>query len=148
VRGAAVTGTGDDLLVRPARQALLGAGLLFLGCALAVGIVQAGFNVLAGVGFVIAVWGAVLIVNGLVVARRERGGHAQPGDGSFDRVAVLALALAVVVPPAGVLLAAYRPVEGRRGQGLYALAIAIGAVLTVVYTLLIVFGAASARSDG
>lgn len=137
----------DGAMVQPRKQALTGAALLIVGCLVAVGIVEAGLNVLASVGAVLAVVGLVLIVNGLVSSRREGHGRSGSHDDSFDSVAVVALVLAFLLPPVGLLLGAYRPVEGRPGQRLYALAIAVGVVLTVVYTLLLILGAGLIRTS-
>jgi hypothetical protein len=143
-----VTTAHDPLLVRPRKQSAVGAVLLVVGCALAVLIVEAGLNVLAGVGLVIAVCGIVLIVNGMLLERRQHAAPPPGQDGRLDRVSVLALVLAVLVPPVGLLLAAYRPPAGRHGEGLYVAAIAAGVALTVVYTMLAVMGAGLSRDGG
>jgi energy-coupling factor transporter transmembrane protein EcfT len=136
----------EDGMVAPGRQALMGAVLLVVGCLVFAGLVVAGANVLSGVGLVLAVWGLALLVNALVLARRDRGSTDQQPETGFDKRGLVALVLAFVVPPIGVLVAAYSPVNSHRGRGLQPLAIAVGAVLTVLYTFGIVLTAAFARS--
>ena len=134
-------------MVRPARQVLLGAGLLVGGCVLFGALVVAGANVLSAVGLVLAVSGLALLVSGFVQARRSsgRGGITEQGSGSSGR-GVLALVLAFVVPPAGLLLAAYGPVHQGSRRGVETAAVGVGAVLTVLYTFGIVLAAGQAAS--
>lgn len=138
----------DPAMVTPGHQGLAGAALLVVGCLLFAGLVVAGANVLSGVGLVLAVWGVVLLVNGVVLARKHReGGHEHETQEERTRRGVMVLALAFIVPPIGLLLGAYTPVV-RGGRRLEGLAIVVGAVLTVLYTFGIVLVAALARSPG
>jgi putative Mn2+ efflux pump MntP len=118
-----------------------------VGCLVFAGLVVAGANVVSGVGLVLAVWGVALLVNALVLARRDKDSTEQQDETDFDKRGLVALVLAFLVPPVGVLVAAYSPVTSRRGRGLQPLAIAIGAILTVLYTFGIVLSAAFARSS-
>jgi putative Mn2+ efflux pump MntP len=139
-------GGKDGAMVAPGRQALMGAVLLVVGCLVFAALVVAGANVVSGVGLVLAVWGVALLVNALVLARRDKEPSEEQDGTDFDKRGLVALVLAFVVPPVGVLLAAYSPVTSRRGRALQPLAIAIGAILTVLYTFGIVLSAAFARS--
>lgn len=143
------TRTTDPLMVQPRRQLLIGLALLVVGCAGAAGLVQAGADVAAGPAFVVAVWGLAMIANGFRLMRRASLNEPRPAEGNgFATGGAVALALAFLLPPAGVLVAAYSdPTARRRGQALYPLAIAIGTVLTVLYTMLIIMTAALARSS-
>lgn len=138
----------DPAIVTPGHQGLAGAALLIVGCLLFAGLVLAGANVLSGVGLVLAVWGVVLLVNGLVQARKHRDhGHEHETQEERTKRGVMVLALAFIVPPIGLLLGVSSPVV-RGGRRLEGLAIAVGAVLTVLYTFGIVLFAAGARSPG
>lgn len=135
-------------VVRPRRQVLLGLALLVAGCLAFAGLVAAGTTVLSSVGVVLAVAGLALLVNGAVLA--HRGGDEVPPvlhDG-VDRTAVVALVLAVLLPPVGVLVACYAPTGLRRGSGLGSVALVLGTILTVVYTLLAVMFSALGVSGG
>lgn len=56
--------------------------------------------------------------------------------GSTDKNAVLALVLAFVLPPVGLLLAVYGGDKHGRRSGLRGLAVAVGATLTVMSLLI------------
>lgn len=60
----------NPFMIRPGRQLLLGVGLLAVGAVWAVPLIQAGLNVAGAPGF--ALWGLVLIGNGLLAKHRER----------------------------------------------------------------------------
>lgn len=144
------TTTTDDQagLVRPKRQILIGLVLLLVGSVLGAALIEAGANVLAGPGLVVAVAGLVILGNGALLARPGApSGDSDEPDGGVDRAGAVALALAVVLPPAGILVAAYSPIRSRRGAGLRTAAFAVGAVLTVLYTFLLILGAAFARTS-
>ena len=82
-------------MVRVSRQILLGLLSLVVGVVFAVLTIRAGFRVVPAIGFVLAVWGVVLLVNALLgqrlpgwpwgstVPRRRsrRDGQAEPGWG-------------------------------------------------------------------
>ena len=137
----------DRAMVDGRRQVLRGLVALVVGCVVAYVLVRAGANTFSSLGFVIAVVGLILIGNGLVLQRR---GGLRGGDdpGGSDGTAIAALVLAFVLPPAGVLLATYTPQRSGRGHALGTAAVAIGAILTVVYTFLLVLGAAQESSSG
>ncbi len=102
---------------------------------------------LSGAGFVVAVWGLVLIGNGIVLGLRSGDdSEAGPVDDGFDTAGVVALVLALLIPPLGILTAAYAPVQHRGGAGMRAAAIVLGAILTVIYTFLAVLGASFLRT--
>ena len=136
----------DPGMVRPGRQALLGAVLLIVGSLVFAGLVVAGANVVSGVGLVVAVWGVALLVSGALQSRKGSGDADDQGAAPSRARGVVALVLAFIIPPVGVLVAAYSPARKKGGGGLEPLAIAIGAVLTVLYTFGIVLTAALARS--
>lgn len=134
-------------MVAPGRQALIGAVLLVVGCLVFAGLVVAGANVVSGVGLVLAVWGLALLANAVRLARRHRpSSDRQSEKKGFEKPGLVALVLAFLVPPVGVLVAAYSPAKSRRGHALQPVAIAVGAILTVLYTFGIVLTAALARS--
>jgi hypothetical protein len=140
--------TDSGHVVRPRRQVLLGLVLLVVGCLAFLGLVAAGTTVLSSVGVVLAVAGLALIVNGAVLARRGGDEHPPVLEEGVDRTAVVALALAVLLPPAGVLVASYAPTGLRRGSGLGTVALVLGTILTILYTLLIVMFSALGVSGG
>jgi drug/metabolite transporter (DMT)-like permease len=125
----------------------MGAVLLVVGCAAFAGLVRAGANVLSSVGLVLAVAGLVLLGNAVVVNRRERQASRSQDSGGTGRP-VLALVLAVLLPPVGLLLAVTTRGSSRRAGDLEALAILVGTVLTVVLTLVAITTAGNARVDG
>ena len=136
--------TTDQGTVRPSRQALWGVVLLLAGGALSVLLVQSGANALSSIGIVIGVAGIVLLGNAFV--ERTRG---VPDDSPSDEVdgrALLAMALAVLVPPLGVLVGAGTPYRRRRLSALATLAVAVGSILTVVYTFGFVLAGALSRT--
>lgn len=100
----------------------------------------------SGVGLVLAVWGIALLVSGFLQSRKHPRRDSEEQDGSRSRTGVVALVLALIVPPAGLLIAAYSPNKDKSpGLSAQALAIPIGAILTVLYTFGIVLTAAFAR---
>jgi hypothetical protein len=62
----------NPFMISPGRQLLLGVGLLAVGAAWAVLLIEAGLNVAGAPGFVLVIWGLVLIGNGLLAQHRER----------------------------------------------------------------------------
>lgn len=136
----------EPAMVSAGRQELMGGALLVVGCLVFAGLVVAGANVVSGVGLVLAVWGIALLASGIVQSRKNHdSGPAQ--ETTPSRTGVLALVLAFIVPPVGLLIAAYRPSQERTpGLSAQSLAIPVGAILTVLYTFGIVLAAAFARS--
>ena len=135
----------DPGMVSPGRQELMGAVLLVVGCLVFAGLIVAGANVVSGVGLVLAVWGIALLVSGALQSRKHQNRSEERDEGS-SRIGVVSLVLAVVVPPVGLLVAAYSPTRNRSsGLSAQALAIPVGAILTVLYTFGIILAAAMAR---
>lgn len=135
----------DPGMVSPGRQELMGAVLLVVGCLVFAGLVVAGANVVSGVGLVLAVWGIALLVSGALQSRKHQG-RSEERDEDGSRTGLVALVLAFVIPPVGLLVAAYSPPKNRSsGLSAQALAVPIGAILTVLYTFGIILAAAMAR---
>ncbi len=133
-------------IVRPSRQVVIGVLLLLAGAVFAALTIQAGIDVVSGIGLVVAVWGLVLIGNGLVQRPRIARRNTRPPSDELDRQAVLAVVLAVVLPPLGILVGSAVPVGRGRGAGLAGAAVVLGTLLTILYTFLLVLAVGSART--
>lgn len=127
----------QDALLPPDKMLLLGVALVVVGTAFAVAMIQAGVAVVPAIGYVGVVAGVILIGN----AVRERR-SADLGDDAdrIDRRAVLALVLAVLVPPLGIVLGASLPSRGRAAD-LGAVAMLLGAVFSVLIAVALVLSA-------
>jgi uncharacterized membrane protein YiaA len=134
----------DTTMVRPTTQGGIGAVLLVVGCLAFAGLVQAGANVLSSVGLVLAVAGLVMLGNAAVVRHRDGQSSRATEDGSTGR-SVVALVLAVLLPPVGLLLAGFTHGPTPRARSIEALAIVVGAVLTVMLTLVAIMTAGDLR---
>ena len=136
--------TTEQGMVRPTRQVAIGLGLLLGGAALSAFLIQTGTNAASSIGIVVAIAG-VVVLGGAVVNTTRRPVDDSPSD-EVDTRAVLALVLALLLPPVGVLVGAGTPARQRRYSGLATVAVAVGAILTVLGTLLLVLASALART--
>jgi uncharacterized membrane protein HdeD (DUF308 family) len=136
-RAVADDAQAQDALLPPDKMLLLGVALVVVGTAFAVAMIQAGVAVVPAIGYVGVVAGVILIGN----AVRERR-SADLGDDAdrIDRRAVLALVLAVLVPPLGIVLGASLPSRGRAAD-LGAVAMLLGAVFSVLIAVALVLSA-------
>lgn len=127
------------------KHALIGLALLVLGCSSAVVLVKGGADTAVGLGIALAVAGLVLLGSAVARSSRTRVTREATAVGR-DRRAVLALVLAVIVPPLGVLVGATGPAEHRRGTELDAVAVVVGTIMTLVFTGILIALAAQART--
>jgi uncharacterized membrane protein YiaA len=134
----------ETTMVRPGTQAGIGAVLLVAGCLAFAGLVRAGANVLSSVGLVLAVAGLVMLGNAVVVRHRDGESSRAQREGGTGR-SVAALVLAVLLPPVGLLMAAFTRGDSRKARDIDAAAILIGTVLTVVLTLVAITTAGDLR---
>jgi uncharacterized membrane protein HdeD (DUF308 family) len=123
-----------DALVPPSKQLLAGVLLLVVGGAFAVVTVQAGVAVVPAIGFVGVVCGLLLVGNAARERRRQALHEDAESSAGMDRRVLLALVLAVVVPPLGIVLGAAVPPRDR-GTDLAAYAMLLGAVFSGLATL-------------
>lgn len=134
----------ETTMVRPATQGGIGAVLLVAGCLAFAGLVRAGANVFSSVGLVVAVAGLVMLGNAVVVRHRDGESSRAQEAGGTGR-SVVALVLAFLLPPVGLLLAATTRGTSRKARDLEAAAMLVGAVLTVVLTLVAITTAGDLR---
>ncbi|MCW2500302.1 MAG: hypothetical protein JWN87_1978, partial [Frankiales bacterium] len=121
----------------PDKMLLLGVALVVVGTAFAVAMIQAGVAVVPAIGYVGVVAGVILIGNAV---RERRTADLGDDPDRIDRRAVLALVLAVLVPPLGIVLGASLPSRGRAAD-LGAVAMLLGAVFSVLIAVALVLSA-------
>jgi uncharacterized membrane protein HdeD (DUF308 family) len=127
----------QDALLPPDKMLLLGVALVVVGTAFAVAMIQAGVAVVPAIGYVGVVAGVILIGNAV---RERRTADLGDDPDRIDRRAVLALVLAVLVPPLGIVLGASLPSRGRAAD-LGAVAMLLGAVFSVLIAVALVLSA-------
>lgn len=127
----------QDALLPPDKMLLLGVALVVVGTAFAVAMIQAGVAVVPAIGYVGMVAGVILIGNAV---RERRTADLGDDPDRIDRRAVLALVLAVLVPPLGIVLGASLPSRGRAAD-LGAVAMLLGAVFSVLIAVALVLSA-------
>jgi hypothetical protein len=133
----------DDGLVRPPLQLVYGVVALLVGLVVAVVAVRGEGQESAAIGYALIVVGVVLVLNAALVHKRGRAGvEGALGEGRASGLAVLAVALAVVVPPAGMLLGAAVPRGHGRSSELAGVAVVVGAVWGVLLVLLVLLALA------